>query len=744
MPAKKTRHVDKVFKLMNSLTSIRNCSLIGHVDHGKTTLSDSLLASSGLLNPSLAGTALLLDFLDEEQERGITMKSTNISLVFKYNGNDVLINLVDTPGHVDFSGKVTRALRLIDVAIVVVDAVEGVMIQTEHVVRQALENGVQPLLYINKVDRLINELNLDEKEIQEKFRRLISDFNELIETHAPDAFKNKWKVNFNNESACFGSALDGWGATLSQFLKKYNSFSEVMSLYRESIKIKDVYQRREFLSKLKDSLPIHEAIIQMVMKNGKDPRAAQEYRIPIIWQENLDSELGKALLACDGDGPSIVFISKVQIEHNQLIATGRVFSGTVKKGDSFYLIKNGTRENVESIGVFMGHRIISAENVPAGNIIAIKGLKGARSGETLLDARYEGDVKSGVAFEHLSYLMEPVVTISIEPEKLSNLKKLQDIIEKKLIEDPNLRVEVSDETGEILLSGIGPLHLEVITNEIKKAGIPILTSEPLTRFHESIEKPSNHVEVSSINGKNKITLQLLPLTSSEEKIIKKIQSQVKDSKPSKHLKDLMKRAGISWSDEELDGLVYLDPENNMIINDAVKDRPELQALIEKHEVLLFSSFKSVLKHGPLVGESIRNLKIKISELDLAGKEDDRGIAEIIPMIRRAIYEAMQDSGVILLEPIFESNIYGSVENIGKITSLISQYNGKIDLITQEGDSIKIRAFFSVRKSFKLIEEAKNLTSGRVVFQNMFHGHEKVSGNEMESIISELKIKKGIL
>ncbi|MEM3881095.1 MAG: GTP-binding protein, partial [Candidatus Bathyarchaeia archaeon] len=165
----KFRQIPHILSLMANKALIRNLGIIAHIDHGKTTLTDALLAGTGLLPLKAAGSARVLDYLEEEQKRGITMKTANISLLYKAaDSGAFIINLVDTPGHVDFTGKVTRALRSIDGAIVVIDAVEEIMPQTEVVLRQALEERVRPVLFINKVDRLITELKLTENQIRER------------------------------------------------------------------------------------------------------------------------------------------------------------------------------------------------------------------------------------------------------------------------------------------------------------------------------------------------------------------------------------------------------------------------------------------------------------------------------------------------------------------------------------------------------------------------------------------------
>ncbi|OYT66996.1 MAG: elongation factor EF-2, partial [Candidatus Wolframiiraptor sp. EX4484-121] len=224
----RVKRISEVLDILRQKDQIRNIGIIAHVDHGKTTTTDSLLAAAGLLSPTLAGKALALDYLEEEQQRQMTIKAANISLYYEMNGKPYVINLIDTPGHVDFSGRVTRALRAIDGAVVVVDAVEGVMTQTETVVRQALEERVKPVLYINKIDRLIKELRLTPEKIQETLVRIVMDINRLIEMYAEPQYKQKWKVSFQDGSVAIGSAKDRWGFTVPQAQKRGIKFKDVM------------------------------------------------------------------------------------------------------------------------------------------------------------------------------------------------------------------------------------------------------------------------------------------------------------------------------------------------------------------------------------------------------------------------------------------------------------------------------------------------------------------------------------
>lgn len=220
--------VDQIREIMGHTDQIRNMSVIAHVDHGKSTLTDSLIAKAGIIAQDKAGDVRTTDTRADEKERGITIKSTGVSLYFEtdiVDGKDVkpyLINLIDSPGHVDFSTEVTAALRVTDGALVVVDYVEGVCVQTETVLRQALGEKIKPVLFINKIDRGILELQVDGETMYQNFQRVIENANVIISTYECDDMGENQQVDPTNGSVAFGSALFGWAFTLTRFARVYS------------------------------------------------------------------------------------------------------------------------------------------------------------------------------------------------------------------------------------------------------------------------------------------------------------------------------------------------------------------------------------------------------------------------------------------------------------------------------------------------------------------------------------------
>lgn len=224
--------VDQIRGMMDKKHNIRNMSVIAHVDHGKSTLTDSLVMKAGIISVEKAGEQRYTDTRADEKERGITIKSTAISMYFEMpeaaiqdvkqttQGRDFLINLIDSPGHVDFSSEVTAALRVTDGALVVVDTVEGVSVQTETVLRQALSERIKPVLIINKVDRALLELQLPKEDLYNNFLRCVESINVIISTYFDRAMGDV-QVYPERGNVAFGSGLHGWGFTLNQFARMY-------------------------------------------------------------------------------------------------------------------------------------------------------------------------------------------------------------------------------------------------------------------------------------------------------------------------------------------------------------------------------------------------------------------------------------------------------------------------------------------------------------------------------------------
>merc|ERR1712224_634092 len=217
--------VEQIRTIMDKTDQIRSMSVIAHVDHGKSTLTDSLICKAGIISAKAAGDARFTDTRADEQERGVTIKSTGVSLYFEYAEDDEppkahLINLIDSPGHVDFSSEVTAALRITDGAMVVVDCIEGCAVQTETVLRQSLQERVKPCLFVNKVDRCILELQMDPEDMYSRFRNAIENVNVIVSTYH-DELMGDVQVKPELGTVAFGSGLHGWAFNVERFARIY-------------------------------------------------------------------------------------------------------------------------------------------------------------------------------------------------------------------------------------------------------------------------------------------------------------------------------------------------------------------------------------------------------------------------------------------------------------------------------------------------------------------------------------------
>lgn len=716
MPRYKT--TTEALKIISSKEQIRNFGVIAHVDHGKTTTSDSLLAAAGMLSPTVAGQALALDYMELEQKRQMTIKAANVTLYYEYEGNSYVFNMIDTPGHIDFTGKVTRSLRALDGAVVVVDAVEGVMTQTETVLRQALDERVRPVLYINKIDRLIKELRLSSERMQVWLTNIINDVNQLINIYAEPEYKDKFKVNIANDSVAFGSSKDRWGFTLSMAKRAGMGFKEVYDSYTAG-------HMDELISKF----PLHEAILSMVIKHIPPPHVAQRYRIPKIWKGDPNSEVYKAMVECDDNGPTVMMVTNVVVDPQAgPVAVGRLFSGTVRDGDLFYLVNAKRQERVQSVSMFMGPFREMVGYLPAGNVPALLGLQHAASGETL------SSIKDVAPFESIKYVSEPVVTIAIEPKNPRDLPKLIEILQNMHTEDPNLVVTINQETGETLLSGMGVLHLEIATTLIQDAGIDIITSKPLINYRETITGKAGPVMSKSPNKHNKVFIRVEPL--SEQVINLIITGQINENMDNKQIAKTLRDNG--WDADEAKGVVAIDERGNIFV-DQTKGVQFLQESMDS----LRSGFTDSMTNGPLAYEYVRGAKVVLHHFVPHEDPAHRTYAQLMPASRRAILGAMLLAKPTLLEPILAIEVKGVQDIIGPAIGVITSKRGKVVNITQKEVFTILQGEIPAAETFDLSESMRGATAGKAVWNTSFKGWAPVPSSIVSQIIASIRKRKGL-
>jgi len=710
--------VERVTTLMNEPTKIRNIGIVAHIDHGKTTLSDNLLAGAGMISKELAGRQLFMDSDEEEQARGITIDASNVSMVHTYDNEDYLINLIDTPGHVDFGGDVTRAMRAVDGAVVVVDAVEGTMPQTETVLRQALREHVRPVLFVNKVDRLINELQVDSQEMQVRLGKVIDHVNKLIKNMNPEKYKAGWRVDAAAGTVAFGSALYNWAISVPMMKKTGVSFNDVY----EFCKAGD-------MKSLAQKCPLHEAVLDMVINFLPNPLEAQKDRVKAIWHGDEDSEIGTSMTHANADGDLAFMVTDISIDpHAGEVATGRLFSGSFTRGMEVFTSGTAKKSRVQQVSIFMGPERLEVDKIPAGNIAAVTGLKEAIVGSTVTT------LDGMTPFESIRHVSEPVVTVAVEAKHTKDLPKLIEVLRQVGKEDPTLQITLDEETGEHLMAGMGELHLEVIAHRIERdKNVEITTSKPIVVYRETIKKKIEAVEGKSPNRHNRFYIVVEPLDL-------EIVSAIKAGDINMNLPELERRQkliDLGMEKEEAKGIVGIF--NSNIFIDMTKG---IQYLNETMELIL-DGFEEVMRAGPLTREPVANVKCVLVDAKLHEDAIHRGPAQVIPASRQAIQAGMLMADDTLLEPYQKVFIQVPQLLMGGATKELQGRRGVILNMTTEGDLAIIEARVPVAEMFGFAGEIRSATEGRAMWSTEFGGFDIVPSSIQTEVVGQIRERKGL-
>ncbi|MCQ2973121.1 MAG: GTP-binding protein [archaeon] len=780
---------------MDNQDNIRNISVIAHVDHGKSTLTDSLIAKAGIIAEEKAGDARYTDGRKDEQERGITIKSTGVSLYYEVDTDGsgqkgkFLINLIDSPGHVDFSSEVTAALRVTDGALVVVDYVEGVCVQTETVLRQALQELIKPILMINKVDRAFFELKHDAETIYQNFQRVIENANVIISTYQNSESMADCQVYPENGTVAMGSALHGWGFTLTTFADMYaakfktkkdklikklwgdNYFDPKTKKWTTENQDEDGNDlKRAFCSMILDPLlklansvksgnkelyePMlkklgielkgdekdlqgkhlvrkvmqkwifaSEALLEMIILHLPSPRQAQKYRTLYLYEGSVDDECAKAMMACDPEGPVMMFISKMvpTSDSGRFYAFGRVFSGKVAQGQKVRIMgpnyKPGKQDdvkekNIQRVVLMMGRKAEDVVDVPCGNTCALVGVD-----QCLIKQGTISTSAHACTIRSMKYSVSPVVRVAVNAKNPADLPKLVEGLIKMSKADPLVQV-INTET-EHIICGCGELHLEICLKDLVEdySNIEIVKSDPVVSYRETVTTNSSQICLAkSPNKHNKLFVNAEPLK--DELVI-----EIEDGKirPGDDPKITSRKLidTYEWDQHDAKKLWVFGPESqgpNLLV-DQTKAVQYLNEIRDSME----NAFQLVTKEGVVAEESLRGVRINILDVDLHADAIHRGGAQIIPTARRCYYAAEMTAQPRYQEPIYQCDIATPQDCMSGIYQCFSQRRGVVfsEESVQGTPLLTVKAYLPVAESFGFNANLRALTSGQAFPQCVF-------------------------
>ncbi|MGH1519968.1 elongation factor G [Chryseobacterium sp. JK1] len=660
----------------------RNIGIIAHVDAGKTTLSERLLYYTGLIhkigNVDDGNTTMDKDI--QERNRGITISSAAVSTQWKKDNTVYNINIIDTPGHIDFAVEVERSLRVLDSVVAVFCASSGVQPQTENVWFQAEKHGASKICFINKMDRIGADFFAVLNEIKTKLNAVPLALQIPIGAEASfegviDLIRMKaiYWADENGETmiekeipADYQTEANEYRAQLLETLAENDEvFFNVYINIEESITHEMIIAaiQRVGLSraavpvlcgsafKNKGIQPLLDAVVtylpapdQISDIVGKDPRTEESIQLKRVETESFSG-----------------LIFKVAIDkHMGKLAMFRIYSGKIKSGDAVVNVRTGESFRISRILQMQSDKTLSLEEGKAGDIVALAGIKDAKTGDSL------SSIEHPVLLEAIT-IPSPVIRVSIEPKTNSDEKSFGLVLAKIQEEDPSLVVEKDRQTGETLLSGLGELHLEVTLEKIRlNHGIEINQGKPKVSYREILTGTKVHREkLSKQNG------------------------------GSGQFADISFEIGPRNNNEQ--GLEFINTIKGGVIPS------EFIPSVEK-------GFREAMEHGPLKGYPLENLKITL--LDGSFHAQDSAAFDFEIAAREGFKAAAKGCSPKLLEPIMQVEIQSIEEYTGAVTADINRRRGIITSIDEKSGRKIFAAEVPLASTFGYISDLRTLTSGR--------------------------------
>lgn len=695
---------------MESLELTRNIGIMAHIDAGKTTTTERILYYTGK-NYKIGEVhdgAATMDYMEQEQERGITITSAATTVFWKKDDNTYKINIIDTPGHVDFTVEVERSLRVLDGAVALFCAVGGVEPQSETVWRQANKYAVPRISYVNKMDRMGADYFDVIKQISTKLGA--NPIPLQIPIGAEDTFRGivdlvenkayEWDEESNgaivreipipedlidtvNEYRL--KLIEGVAEEREDLLEKYiedeNSIttSDIISAIREatiSLKITPVLCGSSFRNKgvqrLLDAVAMYlPSPLDKPAIKGTNPKTdKEEERKP-----SVEAPFAGLIFKIATDP----FVGK--------LAFFRVYSGALKAGSYVWNATSGRKERVSRIFEMHANKQTAIEEITAGNIGVLIGMKDMVTGTTICDEQHP------IVLESIQF-PEPVISIAVEPKTQDDIDKLANSLQKLAEEDPTFRVNTSEETGQTIISGMGELHLDILLDRIRREfHVACNSGNPIVSYREALKDTVTHHEIYKKQTGGKGQFAELEFE-------------------------------ISPADEGTKGLQFVNE---------VKGGNLTKEFVQAAQ----RGFEKAMSNGPLLGYPVLNAKIVLKDGSYHSVDSDEMSFEICA--NKAFKAAAKKTSPTLLEPIMKAEIITPDEYLGNVTGDLNRRRAVVENISAKVGLQHIKVKVPLAEMFGYITNLRSLTSGRGNMSMEFSNYAEPPANILKDLLSKWKL-----
>ncbi len=674
--------------MAHNLDSIRNIGIISHIDAGKTTVSERILFYSGETHKmgEVHDGQAVMDWMPQEQERGISITATATTCRW----GESRINLIDTPGHIDFTIEVERSLRVLDGAVAIFSAVEGVQSQSESVWRQAERYRVPRICFINKMDRVGADYRqaVYQLETRLKARPVLvqlpvgeeSGFIGVIDLLSEEEVlfdESDQGITVLRKPIPSGSAQEVEEARLK--------LTEAVADFDEGVMADFLEGKRVAAERLRSALrrgtlacDIFPVLLGSALRNkGIQPLLdAVGHYLPspleVSPPKGYNPETGvRETLICDPAAPLRALAFKVTAEEGRRLTYLRIYSGTLRTGMVLLNSSRQVPERIRHLFRMHAHRREEIDEVQAGNIVAVPGCQGTLTGDTLCDPTHP------LILEGLT-IAEPVVSLAVETKRTEDREHLAVALEQLQWEDPTFRVHEDRETGQMILAGMGELHLEIVIERLaREYGVRVMTGHPRVVYREALRHQVTRRETFRPAGERRSEIAEIFL----------------------RLTPLPRGSGVK---------IILPPAEPPLT-------PELLSAVE-------DSLQQGCLSGCLTGYSLTDLELQVLQIPHEAGLPGEQLLRVAAM--RGLVMAAREAGVLLLEPIMSLELEIPTEYLGKVLGSLQQKRGRVAGLDQRGDSEVVRSIVPLAEMFGFMTELRSATKGRGSFTMELHGFEE--------------------